>query len=186
MPKLLSLGEVGRVLEQLLRERVSIRDLGSILEALLETAPVNKSLVALVEAVAPGAGRQAGAAAARRRGPAAGAAARSRRSKKRFSPRLSPEAGQRLLAGQTGAGHARGAPPRRFCEATYRLRLLPRPCPCSLSKSGALSRQALAGAGAAPAGGGGCRERFPPRSGCARWERCGELLQAAKASFSEV
>ncbi len=39
VPKLLSLGEVGRVLEQLLRERVSIRDLGSILEALLETAP---------------------------------------------------------------------------------------------------------------------------------------------------
>ena len=39
VPKLLTLGEVGRVLEQLLRERVSIRDLGSILEALLETAP---------------------------------------------------------------------------------------------------------------------------------------------------
>jgi flagellar biosynthesis protein FlhA len=43
VPKLLTLGEVGRVLEQLLRERVSIRDLGAILEALLETAPVNKS-----------------------------------------------------------------------------------------------------------------------------------------------
>jgi flagellar biosynthesis protein FlhA len=50
VPKLLTLGEVGRVLEQLLRERVSIRDLGSLLEALLEMAPVNKSLVALVEA----------------------------------------------------------------------------------------------------------------------------------------
>jgi flagellar biosynthesis protein FlhA len=50
VPKLLTLGEVGRVLEQLLRERVSIRDLGSILEALLETAPVNKSLETLVEA----------------------------------------------------------------------------------------------------------------------------------------
>ena len=44
VPKLLTLGEVGRVLEQLLRERVSIRDLGAILEALLETAPVNKSI----------------------------------------------------------------------------------------------------------------------------------------------
>ena len=43
VPKLLTLGEVGRVLEQLLRERVSIRDLGSILETLLETAPVNKN-----------------------------------------------------------------------------------------------------------------------------------------------
>jgi len=50
VPKLLTLGEVQRVLEQLLRERVSIRDLGAILEALLETAPVNKGLVALVEA----------------------------------------------------------------------------------------------------------------------------------------
>ena len=38
VPKLLTLGEVGRVLEQLLRERVSIRDLGTILEAMLETA----------------------------------------------------------------------------------------------------------------------------------------------------
>ncbi|MGA9784454.1 MAG: flagellar biosynthesis protein FlhA, partial [Terracidiphilus sp.] len=48
VPKLLTLGEVGRVLEQLLRERVSIRDLGSVLEALLETAGVNKGLEALV------------------------------------------------------------------------------------------------------------------------------------------
>jgi flagellar biosynthesis protein FlhA len=58
VPKLLSLGEVGRVLEQLLRERVSIRDLGSILEALLEAAPVNKSLVALVEAARQALGRR--------------------------------------------------------------------------------------------------------------------------------
>jgi len=58
VPKLLSLGEVGRVLEQLLRERVSIRDLGSILEALLEAAPVNKGLVALVEAARQTLGRR--------------------------------------------------------------------------------------------------------------------------------
>jgi flagellar biosynthesis protein FlhA len=58
VPKLLSLGEVGRVLEQLLRERVSIRDIGSILEALLEAAPVNKSLVALVEAARQSLGRR--------------------------------------------------------------------------------------------------------------------------------
>jgi flagellar biosynthesis protein FlhA len=58
VPKLLTLGEVSRVLEQLLRERVSIRDLGSILEALLETAPVNKSLVALVEAARQALGRR--------------------------------------------------------------------------------------------------------------------------------
>jgi flagellar biosynthesis protein FlhA len=50
VPKLLTLGEVGRVLEQLLRERVSIRDLATILEVLLETASMNKNVVALVEA----------------------------------------------------------------------------------------------------------------------------------------
>ena len=58
VPKLLTLGEVERVLEQLLRERVSIRDLGGILEALLEAAPVNKSLVALVEASRQALGRR--------------------------------------------------------------------------------------------------------------------------------
>jgi flagellar biosynthesis protein FlhA len=58
VPKLLTLGEVGRVLEQLLRERVSIRDLGPILEALLETAPANKGLVALVEAARQALGRR--------------------------------------------------------------------------------------------------------------------------------
>jgi flagellar biosynthesis protein FlhA len=58
VPKLLTLGEVGRVLEQLLRERVSIRDLGSILEAILETAPVNKSVVALVESARQALGRR--------------------------------------------------------------------------------------------------------------------------------
>jgi flagellar biosynthesis protein FlhA len=58
VPKLLTLGEVARVLEQLLRERVSIRDMGTILEALLETAPVNKSMVALVEASRQALGRR--------------------------------------------------------------------------------------------------------------------------------
>ncbi len=58
VPKLLSLGEVGRVLEQLLRERVSIRDLGAILEALLETAAINKNIVALVEAARQALGRR--------------------------------------------------------------------------------------------------------------------------------
>jgi flagellar biosynthesis protein FlhA len=58
VPKLLSLGEVGRVLEQLLRERVSIRDLGTILESMLETAAVNKGIVALVEASRQALGRR--------------------------------------------------------------------------------------------------------------------------------
>ena len=58
VPKLLTLGEVQRVLEQLLRERVSIRDMGSILEALVETAAVNKNLVTLVEAARHALGRR--------------------------------------------------------------------------------------------------------------------------------
>ena len=58
VPKLLTLGEVEKVLEQLLRERVSIRDLGPILEVLIETAAVNKSLVALVEAARQALGRR--------------------------------------------------------------------------------------------------------------------------------
>jgi flagellar biosynthesis protein FlhA len=58
VPKLLTLGEVGRVLEQLLRERVSIRDLGAVLEALLEVAPVNKNPIALVEAARQALGRR--------------------------------------------------------------------------------------------------------------------------------
>ena len=77
VPKLLTLGEVGRVLEQLLRERVSIRDLGAILEALLETAAGEQEPGGPGRGRAPGAGPTAGAAAARRRRPAAGAAARS-------------------------------------------------------------------------------------------------------------
>ena len=58
VPKLLTLGEAARVLEQLLRERVSIRDLGAILEALLETAPRDKSTECLVEAARQAIGRR--------------------------------------------------------------------------------------------------------------------------------
>lgn len=49
-PKLLSLGEVQKVLQQLLREQVSVRDLSTILEALIDTAAINKNAVLLVEA----------------------------------------------------------------------------------------------------------------------------------------
>jgi flagellar biosynthesis protein FlhA len=57
VPRLLTLGEVQKVLEQLLREQVSVRDLTTILEALLDTAAVNKSHVALVEAARQASGR---------------------------------------------------------------------------------------------------------------------------------
>jgi flagellar biosynthesis protein FlhA len=50
IPKLMTLGEVQKVLQQLLREQVSIRDLGTILETLVETAGTNKNPVILVEA----------------------------------------------------------------------------------------------------------------------------------------
>ena len=57
VPKLMTLGEVQKVLQQLLREQVSIRDLGTILETLVEAAPVNKNPVHLVEAVRQALGR---------------------------------------------------------------------------------------------------------------------------------
>jgi len=56
-PKLMSLGEVQKVLQQLLREQVSIRDIGTILETLVETATVNKNPVVLVEAARHALGR---------------------------------------------------------------------------------------------------------------------------------
>jgi flagellar biosynthesis protein FlhA len=57
IPKLMSLGEVQKVLQQLLREQVSIRDLGTILETLVEAAAINKNAVLLVEAARHALGR---------------------------------------------------------------------------------------------------------------------------------
>lgn len=57
VPKLMTLGEVQKVLQQLLREGVSIRDLGCILETLVETAHVSKSVVHLVEGCRQALGR---------------------------------------------------------------------------------------------------------------------------------
>ncbi|HSZ16178.1 MAG TPA: flagellar biosynthesis protein FlhA [Terracidiphilus sp.] len=57
VPKLLTLGEVQKVLQQLLREQVSIRDLGTILETMVETAAINKNPVLLVEAARHALGR---------------------------------------------------------------------------------------------------------------------------------
>ncbi len=57
IPKLMSLGEVQKVLQQLLREQVSIRDLGTILESLVDTAAINKNPVTLVEGVRQALGR---------------------------------------------------------------------------------------------------------------------------------
>lgn len=57
IPKLMTLGEVQKVLQQLLREQVSIRDLGTILETLVESAAVSKNPVLLTEAVRHALGR---------------------------------------------------------------------------------------------------------------------------------
>jgi flagellar biosynthesis protein FlhA len=57
VPKLISLGEVQKVLQQLLREQVSIRDLTSILETLQEAVATTKNPVFWVEAVRQALGR---------------------------------------------------------------------------------------------------------------------------------
>lgn len=49
-PKVLSLGEVQRVLQNLLRERVPIRDLATILEAITDAGSVTRDVNALTEA----------------------------------------------------------------------------------------------------------------------------------------
>jgi flagellar biosynthesis protein FlhA len=58
IPSVVSATTVQRVLQALLRERVSIRDLPAILEAIGEAAPHNASLMHLVEAVRSHLGRQ--------------------------------------------------------------------------------------------------------------------------------
>ncbi len=57
VPKVLSLGEVQRVLRQLLRERVPVKDLTSILEALADAAGQNRDPDVLTEAVRAALGR---------------------------------------------------------------------------------------------------------------------------------
>jgi flagellar biosynthesis protein FlhA len=57
VPKLMTLGEVQKVLQQLLREQVSIRDLSAILEVLVEAAQHSKQVVHLVESVRQALGR---------------------------------------------------------------------------------------------------------------------------------
>ena len=119
VPKLLSLGEVGRVLEQLLRERVSIRDMGAILEALLEAAAVNKSLVSLVEAARQALGRRLvqplldgdGQLPVLLLDPAL---------EEEIISTLAPETGQRLLSALGTPRYSHRASSSRFCEPTHR------------------------------------------------------------------
>jgi flagellar biosynthesis protein FlhA len=57
VPKVASVGDVQRVLRQLLRERVSIRDLATILEAIADATPGAKDSDAIVESVRAALGR---------------------------------------------------------------------------------------------------------------------------------
>ncbi len=57
IPKIMTLGEVQKILQALLREQVSIRDLGTILEVMVDAAAFNKNPIALVEAVRHALGR---------------------------------------------------------------------------------------------------------------------------------
>ena len=57
VPKVVSIGEIQRVLRQLLRERVPIKDLTTILEAVADAATATKDPDAIVEAVRAALGR---------------------------------------------------------------------------------------------------------------------------------
>jgi flagellar biosynthesis protein FlhA len=57
VPKIASIGDIQRVLRQLLRERVSIRDLTTILEAVADAAPGAKDTDGVAEAVRAAIGR---------------------------------------------------------------------------------------------------------------------------------
>ncbi len=57
VPKLVSIGEIQRVLRQLLRERVPIRDLVTILEAIADSAAISKDFDSMVEQVRAAIGR---------------------------------------------------------------------------------------------------------------------------------
>ena len=58
VPKVMSLGEVQKVLQQLLREQVPIREMGTILETLVDVAGQGRGLAFLVEAVRRAMGRR--------------------------------------------------------------------------------------------------------------------------------
>ena len=119
VPKLMTLGEVQRVLQQLLREQVSIRDLGSLLEVMVEAAATNKNTGASGGNDSPVDGSHSDAADARWRRPDArlragsvagrGSAGHSRRRKRTtFAGGWKPAIAQR--------NHI-SAPHRRVVEA---------------------------------------------------------------------
>ena len=147
VPKLMTLGEVQRVLQQLLREQVSIRDLGAILEYLVEAAQSSKNIVHLVETSTAVAWARSHSSAAGRGGQSAcahaGADARNRAAE-HLRSKESAAAGR----WRAGWGNACGlsAAACGICETPNRRGIdigTPR---ALMPKSSALSRASLAGA----------------------------------------
>jgi flagellar biosynthesis protein FlhA len=126
VPKLMTLGEVQRVLQQLLREQVSIRDLGAILEILVEAAQQSKNVVHLVESVRQSLGRGL------------------------VHPLLDGDGGLRVLVlEQTLENellHTFDPQGSGLCETPNRRNLHLGTARASMSESSPLSREALAGA----------------------------------------
>ena len=123
VPKLMSLGEVQKVLQQLLREQVSIRDLGSILEVMVEAAGQSKNIVHLVESMQAVFGTWAGASAARCRGWVAGADDRERAGVgdgEHVRPSAFGVAAGRWWAGRACSDRVPQAEADRVCETANR------------------------------------------------------------------
>ena len=122
VPDVLSLGEVQRVLQSLLREGVSIRDLGAVIEAIGDKARLTRDPAMLAEYARQALGRAIVAPVSRRRGHAArdrarpraraGAGRGARPDRRRRVPRHGPDAGVRARRRVRRAGRP-GARPRR-------------------------------------------------------------------------
>ena len=131
VPKLASIGDIQRVLRQLLRERVPIRDLTTILEAIADAAPATKDPDAVTEVGARGDRPRHLPAVSDREGRAAdhlalararGAAA-SRRSSAPSRARCSPSTRRRRSvwrAGSPKSSPAAVAQPVLLCTPTLR------------------------------------------------------------------
>ena len=152
VPKILTLGEVERVLQQLLRERVSIRDLGTILEALVETAPQNRGLAQLVEAARQSLGRRLTQPLLEADGTLR-VIALEPALEEELMALVSPERTARQLA--SGGNTPVSQTDLRFFENSHRSGACLGPARAALFQSGALPPEAMAGTGVSAADGAG-------------------------------
>ena len=96
VPELLSVGEIQRVLQALLRESVSIRDLGAIVESIGDRARLTRDTEPARRVRAPGARPHDRRAPRRRRAAAEGDRARSRPSSRRSPSAIAPDRRRRV------------------------------------------------------------------------------------------